>query len=80
MAASFAGTQALRRTVRYRLVRFEQMCDDPLGTAKQIFAWLGFSITSEAKQWIEASTQADQQVVVHCMKSPMKPYSLVLTC
>lgn len=60
MAASFAGMQALRSSPRYRLVRFEDVCDAPLATAKAIYGWLGYSLDAAAEEWVETSTHASK--------------------
>mmetsp|Transcript_65678 Transcript_65678/g.128918 ORF Transcript_65678/g.128918 Transcript_65678/m.128918 type:complete len:290 (+) Transcript_65678:1-870(+) len=66
IAATMAGTESIRHTARYRLVRFEQVCDHPLEAAKQIFNWLGFAMTLEGAEWIEASTHS-QQVCMYAL-------------
>lgn len=58
MGASFVGMQAYHKSPRYRLVRFEDVCDAPATTAKAIFDWLGFPFDAAAKQWVDASTHA----------------------
>ena len=60
MAASFVGMQAYHKSPRYRLVRFEDVCDAPATTAKAIFDWLGFPFDTAAKQWVDASTHASK--------------------
>ena len=58
MAASFTGMAKYRATPRYRLVRFEDICDSPLDTSQKIYAWLGHKMDSSAREWVEASTHA----------------------
>jgi hypothetical protein len=45
---------------RYRLVRFEDVCDDSLPQADALFRWLGFQLPPSASHWITASTHATE--------------------
>jgi len=58
MGASLSALGSFRSSSRYRLVRFEDVCDAPLRVSKDIYNWLGFAMRPEAEQWVETSTHA----------------------
>lgn len=59
ISQSLAGMKSLRSTQqRYLMIRFENVCDEPLENAKKIYDWLGFDFTTAASDWVKASTNS----------------------
>lgn len=59
---------------KYKLVRYKQIADDPLGTAKDIYNFAGFDMPLETEEWIVESTTPSKKKLKEALK---EPYSTV---
>ncbi|KAL9950556.1 hypothetical protein ACROYT_G043069 [Oculina patagonica] len=59
---------------KYKMVRYKQIADDPLGTAKDIYNFAGFDMPLETEKWIVESTKPSKKELKEALK---QPYSTV---
>lgn len=44
---------------RYKVLRYEDMCLDPIRTANKLYSYVGLSMTPRMEKWITANTEGD---------------------
>ena len=59
---------------KYKLVLYQQIAEDPLGTAKDIYDFAGFKMPLETERWIMKTTKPSKEKL---KKELQKPYSTV---
>jgi hypothetical protein len=60
-AKSVIVSKAHARHDDWRLVRYEDICDDPLGRFRSLYADLGLGWTQEVEAWVEESTSESSE-------------------
>ena len=63
----------LNLTGRYKRVRYKQIANDPVGTARDIYNFTGFKIPPKVEAWITQSTTPNKKRQKKELKNPYSP-------